>query len=167
MRNLIPAVSAIALLTLVACAAPEPAAEEPAAPAVDLAAEAQAVRDLSAKWLAAAQAKDEAAAAAVFAEDGVTIFDGTIDVGRAAIQASNEAENAENPDSTITWTTTEVHVAEAGDMAYERGNWTFDPDGEGAAPAELGEFVTVYRKIDGAWMVVADAGTTLEAASAE
>ena len=35
-----------------------------------------------------------------------------------------------------------------------------DPDGaEGKKPATQGAFVTVWEKVDGAWRVVADAGT--------
>lgn len=35
------------------------------------------------------------------------------------------------------------------------GQWTFDPDGEGEATAETGEYLTVWKKIDGEWKVAA------------
>lgn len=131
------------------------------APAVDLAAEAQAVRDRSAEWMKLAQAKDAAGVASgVYTADAVTMFDGNIRHGAAEIQAGMEAETAAMPNAIISWTTTDVKVAASGDMAYETGTWTFDSDGDGEAPADSGEFVTVWVKVDGQWRAAADAGTS-------
>lgn len=135
------------------------AAKKEAAPAVDVAAEEQAVRARSAEWLAAAQAKDVAATMTVFAPDAITLFDGEIRRGAADIQAGMEKEQAEAPDSQVTWTTTAVTVAASGDLAWETGEVAVDADGAGPEPAESGAFSTVWRKIDGAWRVVGDAGT--------
>lgn len=135
------------------------------APAVDVAAEAQAVRDRSAEWLKLAQARDAAAIAnEVYAADAVTLFDGVIRRGAAEIQAGMEADMAATPDSTVEWTTADVRVAASGDMAYETGSWIFDPDGAGEAAAETGEYVTVWVKVDGTWRAAVDAGTTPKAA---
>lgn len=134
------------------------------APAVDTAAEAQAVRDRSAEWLVLAQAKDAASIASeIYVQDAVTLFDGTIRHGAAEIQAGMEAETAAMPNATISWTTRDVRVAASGDMAYETGSWTFDPDGDGEQPSASGEFVTVWVKVDGAWRAAADAGTSPKA----
>ncbi|HEU0226036.1 MAG TPA: nuclear transport factor 2 family protein [Steroidobacteraceae bacterium] len=131
------------------------------APAVDTAAEAEAVRERSAEWLRLAQAKDAAAiAGGIYTSDAVTMFDGQIRKGAAEIQAGMEAETAAMPNSTISWTTSDVRVASSGDMAWETGSWTFDPDGDGAQPAINGEFITVWTKVDGTWRAVADAGTS-------
>jgi ketosteroid isomerase-like protein len=103
------------------------------------------------------------AAAAVIADDAV-FFDqaeGSI-VGLPAIRASMESDWAENPDFTVSWTTNAVDVASSGDMAWERGSWTYDPDGAGEAEEMTGEYVTVYKKVDGAWKAVADMGVTHE-----
>ena len=63
----------------------------------------------------------------------------------------------------IAWSTTGVRVAASGDLAYETGNITIDPDGaEGKKPATQRCFVTVWEKVDGTWRVVADAGTENE-----
>lgn len=148
-----------AVFTLVACCATPPAEE----PVVDVAAEAQAIRDASAAWLAAAQVRDGATIDAFFAADNTTIYDGKMRQGLAEIQASRDEEWANKPDETVTWTTTAVEVAASGDFAYERGNWTSDPDGAGEAPEEHGEYLTVWKKIDGKWQVIYDAGTTLKA----
>jgi len=148
----------LAVFALVACAAPP--AEEPA---VDVAAEAQAIRDASAAWLQALQARDAATIDGFFAANISTIFDGKINEGLAEVQATREEEWASQPDSTVTWTTTAVEVAASGDLACERGNWTSDPDGAGEAPEEHGEYLTVWKKIDEQWTVLYDAGTTIKA----
>jgi uncharacterized protein (TIGR02246 family) len=130
-------------------------------PTVDLAAEAQAIRDLSMQWMQAVQAQDAGAVSAMFTTDGTTIFDGEMVVGPAAIQASQQAEFSENPDVEVSWGTNAVTVAASGDMAYERGSWTADFDGAGEMPPVTGEYVTVWVKVDGAWKVAVDAGSQI------
>lgn len=132
----------------------------PEQPAIDLAAEAQAIRDRSAEWLALASARDAAGVAnGMYTADAVTLFDGDLNHGTAEIQASMEADTAEYPNSTIAWTTSQVHVAASGDLAYELGSFTFDPDGAGEAPGANGEYATVWVKSNGTWRAAADAGT--------
>jgi len=146
----------------VACAKPAPEA-----PAIDLAAEAQAVRDRSAAWMQLSQARDVAGVVdGVFTADAVTIGDGNIRKGSAEIRAALEAETAAMPNATISWTTNHVHVAASGDLAYELGSFSFDPDGAGEAAAEEGEFVTVWTKVDGTWRAAVDAGTERKPAEA-
>jgi len=150
----------LVVLCLAACAAPTP---PPAEPAIDLAAEEQAVRDASRAWLQAVQVKDAATIDGYFAANAASLFDGKYLEGLAAIQMNREQEWAANPDFTMDWTTTEVGVAASGDLAYERGAWTFDPDGAGAAPEEHGQYLTVWKKIGGQWKALVDAGTTIKA----
>ncbi len=139
------------------------AQKAPEAPAVDLAAEAQAVRDRSAAWLQLAVAKDVAGIVnGVYTADSVTLFDGKVRKGSAALQAGIEADNAEAPNASIDWSTSDVKVAASGDLAYELGTFTFDPDGAESAPAVTGEFVTVWSKADGTWRAVVDAGTAIK-----
>lgn len=149
-------------IVLAGCAAKKD--EAPAAPAIDAAAEEQAIRARSAEWLAAAQAKDTAATMTVFAADAITLFDGQIRRGTAEIQAGLEQEKAEAPDAQVTWTTDSVTIAASGDLAWETGQVASDPDGAGEKPARSGAFSTVWRKIDGQWRVIADAGTMVEPA---
>jgi len=150
----------LVVLCLAACAAPTP---PPAEPAIDLAAEEQAVRDASRAWLQAVQVKDAATIDGYFAANAASLFDGKYLEGLAAIQMNREQEWAANPDFTMDWTTTEVGVAASGDLAYERGAWTFDPDGAGEAPEEHGQYLTVWKKIGGQWKALVDAGTTIKA----
>ena len=145
----------LAVVALVACAAPQPQQ-----PAVDVAAEAQAVRDASAAWLAAQQVRDAAAIDALMAADITTMFDGEVLEGLDAVQAERDEEWNEFPDGLVSWTTTDVGVAASGDLAYERGEWTFDPDGPGEGPEVAGAYLTVWKKIDGQWKAIYDTGTT-------
>jgi ketosteroid isomerase-like protein len=157
------------ILVAAACAALAAGCAKPApqAPAIDLAAEAQAVRDRSAAWLQLAQAKDVTGIVnGVLTADSVALFDGNIRKGTAELQAGMEAENAKMPNSTISWTTNHVHVAASGDLAYELGSFTFDPDGDGEATAANGEFVTVWTKTDGSWRAAVDSGTARKLAEA-
>ena len=147
----------LAVLSLVACAA-----QTARQPAVNLATEEQAVRDASAAWLAAAQARDAVAIDGLMAADITTIFDGKVARGLAAVQESRDDEWADYPDATLTWTTSEVGVAASGDLAYEHGYWTSDPDGEGLEPEMHGEYLTVWKKIDGQWKALYDAGTMIK-----
>ncbi|MGH8865872.1 MAG: YybH family protein [Burkholderiales bacterium] len=143
------------------------AQKAPVAPAVDLAAEAQAVRDRSAAWQKLAHAKDAASIVNdIRSADSFTLDDGKILKGVAALQADLQAGYDAAPDGTIDWTTNDVKVAASGDLAYELGVFTYDPDGAGTKPAVSGEYVTVWSKIDGTWRAVVDAGTVLEPAVA-
>lgn len=154
--------AAAALLALAAGCA-----QKDEAPAVDLAAEEKAIWDRSAEWLKLSQAKDTAAIVdTVFLPDAITVFDGEVRNGSAEIKASFDEEMAQMPAATLTWTTTAVKLASSGDMAWETGAFTFDSDGEGAAPAVSGNFVTVWSKVDGAWRVAADSGSTPRPAEA-
>jgi len=160
-RTLIMTAAAASLLAL-GCAQ-----QEAAAPAVDLAAEEQAIRDRSAEWMGYSQAKDIASMVNnIYAPDAVTMFDGTIRRGAAEIQAGAEKELAEAPDLQVSWTTTAVKVAASGDLAWETGDVTVDADGAGAGAPETGSFITVWTKVDGQWRAAADAGTMVAAPAA-
>ncbi len=142
---------------------PPAAPAEPAAPAVDVAAEEQAIRNRSAEWMNFANAKDIASVVKVYSPEAVTAYDGTVQRGVAEIQAGAEKGAKDNPNSVIAWSTTGVRVAASGDLAVETGNITLDPDGDaGKKPATTGVFVTVWEKVDGAWRVAFDAGTENE-----
>ncbi len=145
----------LAVFAIAGCAAPPPAEPE-----VNVAAEAQAIRDASALWLEAAIERDGATIDSLFSADATTIFDGEVFQGLAAIQANRELEWAEEAQGDLNWTTTSVIVAASGDLAVERGSWTQQDleDGE----FEVGEYVTIWTKIDGHWKVLYDAGTELE-----
>jgi len=157
------AVALTAVTAITGCAAKkeEPPAE-PAATAVDVAAEEAAIRNRSAEWMNFANAKDIASVVTVYSPDAMTAYDGTVQRGIAEIQAGAEQGAKDNPDSVIAWSTTGVRVAASGDLAVETGSIALDPDGEGKKPATTGVFVTAWEKVDGIWRVIADAGTENE-----
>jgi uncharacterized protein (TIGR02246 family) len=141
---------------LSACAAPPEQG-----PQVDVEAEAQAIRGISAQWMEYVANRDMAAILELFAEDAVTLSESeTPREGRAAIQANIEADWAENPDFTATWSTTSVEVAASADIAWERGTWQYDPDGAGEVEGTYGEYVTLYEKTGDTWKVVLDIGVS-------
>lgn len=126
-------------------------------------ADEDAIRRISSNWLEHAQARRADSIAAYFAPDAVVLEQGEPPIeGVQAIRADIEEEWTENPDFTVDWSTTSVQVAASGDMAWERGAWTFDPDGPGKAPELQGEYITVYEKVDGEWKVAADIGVPTE-----
>ncbi len=140
------------VLAVAACAQP------PAQPAVDLAAEEQAIRDASMAWLAAVQAKDFATAAANFAQDGMAFPEHKDPLtGPAAIQANSEADWAQTPNASISWSVDRVMVSASGDLAVELGTFTLSNEGE----VDTGKYVTAWRKIEGAWKVAADIGVSI------
>lgn len=148
---------------LVGCQPPAEEAVVDATPAVDLAAEANAVEAISMKWEEGAKARDLDAVMAVFAKDAVTFPAEEAPLeGVAAIRANIEDEWSEMPDFSVDWETTSVTVSQAGDMAWERGTWTFDPDGDGELGSMSGAYLTIYEKIGGEWKVVADMGVPSE-----
>lgn len=143
------------------CAKKEEPKEEPKveAPAIDLAAEEQAIRTRSGEWMNFANSKDAAAiASGVFASDAVMISEDKAYRGTAEIQAALEAQAKKRPDALVSWTSDKVRVASSGDLAVETGSFTMDPDGDGKKSAIQGSFATTWAKVDGQWRAVSDAG---------
>ena len=150
-----------AALFATGCAKKEEPKEEPKveAPAIDLAAEEQAIRTRSGEWMNYANSKDAASIATrMFAADGILISDEKAYKGQAAIQADMEEDIKKNPNGLVSWTSDQVRVASSGDFAMENGSFTFDPDGEGKKSAVNGSFATTWTKVDGEWRVLSDAG---------
>jgi len=152
-----------AVILLSGCAAKKEEAAppaEPPKPAVDVAAEEQAIRTRSGEWMNYMNAQDAASLAGIYAPDAMSVYDGNVTKGGDAIQSGIASELAANPKAVFSWTSDAVHVAESGDLAYETGSISVDLDGaDGKKPATSGAFVTVWQKVDGSWRVVADAGT--------
>ena len=69
-----------------------------------------------------------------------------------------DAQMKKMPNALVSWTSDKVQVAESGDLAFETGSFTVDPDGEGKKPAIQGSFATTWAKVDGQWRAVSDAG---------
>ena len=139
----------------------------PVEPAVDLAAEEQAIRALSMRWLELEQARNAAGIAALFAEDGMLVRGEEQPVeGIGAIEASLAEDHAEDPTAVTTWSTDRVEVAAAGDLAVEHGTWSATGLGADGSGTDQGKYVTVYRKVNGTWKVVTDVSVSTQAAGA-
>jgi len=150
---------ALFLTTVLTAGCAKPTAE---APVVDLAVEAQAVRDRSAAWLQMAQAKDISGLVNdIYTANAVSMFDGEVRKGSAVIRASEETRLAP-PDQTFSWSATDVQVAKSGDLAYELGSFWFDTDGAGEQPVISGEYVVVWTKADGTWRVAVESSTAVK-----
>lgn len=149
------AVAALGLVVaLAACASPPPPP-----PAPDLAAAEQAIRAMDATWIAAAAARDAAAEAAVFAEDGIAYRDMADPLaGPAAYQAYSTKYYADNPKSVSTWTTRSIQVAASGDIAVQTGTFTETGAGPKGDKQNRGNFVTVWKKVGDQWKVAVDIG---------
>lgn len=122
-----------------------------APPAVDLAAEATAVRNRGATLLAAEQARDIPAAVAHFTEDAV-IHGGMMPpaAGRAALPDLYAGMyEMLGPDGTFSSNSTGVSVAASGDMAVEHGENHFMVGGA----MIMGKYMAVWRKVDAEWYV--------------
>jgi uncharacterized protein (TIGR02246 family) len=119
------------------------------------------------RWLELARAKDAAGIAALFAEDGRLLRENAPPVmGPAAIQASEQQDITESPNAVPNWTTERVEVAASGDLAVEHGTYSITGLGADGSGSDEGAYVTVFRKVNGTWMIVTDASVSTRPAEA-
>ncbi len=118
----------------------------------------QALRDLDAKWSAAAGAKDVDKTVSYYAESAVVM------PPNASAATTKESirrawkEMLTSPGAAISWKATKVEVAKAGDIAYVSGTYEeTTTDASGKPVKDHGKYVEVWEKqADGTWKVVAD-----------
>ncbi|MGZ8469076.1 MAG: YybH family protein [Gemmatirosa sp.] len=174
-RLALPVLAALAAVTVLAqggaaqtTGAPTQPVAHQTAPAVDRAAEEQAIRALSQRWLAAQQKKDLDGVMAQFAPTAVAVYGGRLMSGIDAIRQGHVDDFAryakERPDHVPSWQTTAVELSESGDLAYESG--TTDDRWNAGKNREQGHYLTIWRKIDGQWKVVHDIATPAAAPAA-
>ncbi len=92
-----------------------------------------------------------------FAEDGSFHVAGYPKAsGREAIQKL--AQVLYETQTSVSWTTTEVVVSEAADVAYSVGTWeVINKDAKGKSTKTIGKFLTVWKKQpDGSWKAQVD-----------
>lgn len=148
MRTTIPA----ALLALISACATTPRA--------DRAAEEARIRELDRQALRAAQAKDAATFANLYSADAIH-FPANMPVarGREAIRRA-WAEGLAMPGLAIQWDPTRIEVAESGDLAYVMGTYRMGGDMPGGRLDDRGNYIVIWKKIDGQWRAVADIGAS-------
>ena len=127
---------------------------------VDRASEEQRIRELDRQARQAAQSKDAAAFANLYAVDAVHMPANAPPVrGRDAIRNA-WTEMFRIPGVSLDIAPTRVEVAESGDLAYVLGTYRLSGDMPGGRLDDRGNYVVVWKKIDGQWKAVADIGAS-------
>ena len=133
-------------------------AKPPARPAVNLAAEEAEIRATDTRWQEAVKARDAERAASFWADDA-TIYppNAAAVTGKDAIHAYVAGAFA-SPDFSITWTTDNVVLSQAGDMAYSSGGDQITYRGAGnKLVTEKSHGVVVWKKqTNGLWKAEID-----------
>ena len=149
----------VAAVTLGFSAACSQQAQQPAPPQPDLSAIEANIRSMDKDWSDAAVAKDADKASSYYADDAEFLAPAApAAVGRDAIHKL-WAGMLTSPDFvTLTFAPSVVHVAQAGDIAYEIGTYDYMmKDKKGKPLPDKGKFVVVWKKqADGSWKAEAD-----------
>ncbi|HUQ86278.1 MAG TPA: DUF4440 domain-containing protein [Vicinamibacterales bacterium] len=96
-----------------------------------------------------------------FAPDGTFGMGGMpLVTGPAAIKAAL-APLEKAPGFKLTWKANRAEVASSGDLGYTAGTYEMTMNNPAGAPAvDKGKYQTVWKKINGAWKVTADSGSS-------
>jgi len=118
----------------------------------------QALRDLDAKWSAAAGAKDIDKTVSYYSEDATVMPPNASSAKTKEAIRSAWKEMLTTPGAAISWKATKVEVAKSADLAYVTG--TYDAtmtDASGKPVNDRGKYVEVWEKqADGKWKCAAD-----------
>jgi uncharacterized protein (TIGR02246 family) len=122
-------------------------------PAVDVAAEEQAIRDLADRYEQAFAAKDIEALSTMWVDDAVSIqHDGTEFSGGQAIRDSYTKQFEATNTQSFEINPTQTVVASSGDVAYEVGSYMVrGTSTEGATIEETHRYLVTFRKENGEW----------------
>jgi len=138
--------------------------------AADTKAIEQNLRDLDAKWSAAAGAKDVEKTVSFYSEDAIVMPpNAPADTTKGAIRKGWQ-DLVASPGLTISWRTTKVEVAKSGDLACLSGTYQLTMNDPSGKPInDHGKYVEVWEKqADGKWKCGTDIwNSDLPAASAE
>jgi uncharacterized protein (TIGR02246 family) len=158
MRNRLLLLSATAML-LASCEARKAdnaSIEANAVSAADSAADETAIRGQVDQWLKLVKAKDAAAIAQLYAEDGAVMPpNAPIAKGRADIEKT-WASLMNTPGFDLTFAPEVIVVASSGDMALDRGTYRLSVSPSGTPQTDTGKYVVVWRKVNGEWKAAAD-----------
>ncbi len=131
-------------------------------PKVDKQAEENAIRDIGRKWEKMFADKDSAGIGQLFADDGYEMPPGTKAMkGPDEVTKGVGAMLRNSKDFKLTFAPSTIIVADAGDMAAERGTYQASWTGpKGKKIDDHGNYVTVWKKVGGQWKVVSDINTS-------
>lgn len=118
----------------------------------------QALRDLDAKWSAAAGAKDIDKTVSYYSEDAVVMPPNAPSATTRETIRSAWKEMLATPGAAISWKATKAEVAQSGDLGYVSGTYEQTMiDANGEPVKDRGKYVEIFRKqADGTWKVVVD-----------
>jgi uncharacterized protein (TIGR02246 family) len=118
----------------------------------------QALRDLDAKWSAAAGAKDVEKTVSYYSDDAVVMPPNAPSATTRETIRSAWKEMLTTPGAAISWKATKVEVAKSGDLACVSGTYEETmTDASGKSAKDHGKYVEVWEKqADGTWKCGAD-----------
>jgi uncharacterized protein (TIGR02246 family) len=143
-------------IPLAACAPTKAEPTDTASAKVDLAAEEQAIKDLNARWVRMIAAKDTAGIYELYASDALYMAPNAQALGGRPGVAKAWSGFYAMKGSSLSFRPTKVVVAQAGDLAYDVGTFTFGMDGPRGRIEDKGKYLTVWKKQDGAWRIAAE-----------
>ena len=130
--------------------------EAPTAAQADTAGDEQAIRGQVNRWLELVRAKDSAAIAQLYAEDGMVMpANEPATRGRDAIRKWWDGA-MKMPGYDLSFSPEQILVSSSGDMALDRGTYRFRATPPQGAIDDTGKYVVVWRKVDGEWKVAVD-----------
>lgn len=116
----------------------------------------QLIRELDAKWVAAVAAKDVDAIARIYTVDGMFLApNAPLVEGRKGI-AEAWAGLLGLPGISFTFEPTRIEVSASADLASDVGTYSLAFDADGGRVEDQGKYVLVWKKVNGAWKVLAD-----------
>lgn len=116
----------------------------------------QLIRELDAKWVAAVAAKDVDAIARIYTVDGMFLApNAPLVEGREGI-AEAWAGLLGLPGISFTFEPTRIEVSASADLASDVGTYSLAFDADGGRVEDQGKYVLVWKKVNGAWKVLAD-----------
>jgi ketosteroid isomerase-like protein len=119
-------------------------------------AEAQALRELDRKWLAAVTAKDSTAVASYYAPDALLFLPNAPPIeGKDPIRGW-WGRFLQIPNLTLTFQPSNVVVATAGDMAYEVGTYRSAVQLPQGVAGDEGKTLVIWKKVNNEWKVAVD-----------
>ena len=118
----------------------------------------QDLRDLDAKWSAAAAAKDVDKTVSYYSEDAVVMPPNAPSAKTRETIRTAWKEMLTTPGAAIRWKAAKVEVAKAGDLACVSGTYEETmTEASGKPVKDHGKYVAIFKKqADGTWKVVAD-----------
>ena len=155
-----PLLLSVASMLLFGCQAAQNPANESGqnkqSAAVDAAADEQAIRGQVERWQQLVRARDAAAIAQLYTEDGVVMPpNAPIGRGRAAIQQT-WASMMGTPGFELVIIPEQILVSASRDMALDRGTYRLTTGPSGAPQRDTGKYVVVWRNVGGSWRAAAD-----------